>query len=334
MRLSQLTEGLKVLTEKGPAVHQGKRAQKAAVMARKAQHRGDQQAYNYWKTVYQNAMKRMPGTPAHHAANQPKGGQGGAATAAPKAAAGGQAAAQGGGGSAPAAQGASGAQGSAPAAGQPAGHGAAAGGAHGAAGEHPAAEGPKGFSARFKAAKEAVKKASAALTDKIKSAPAATKRLVTDSVYRHKIGKAVAGKLKRMPGSILRSMADEVKEVGKAGLVVVKAARGKKLTHEDKHILKAGAKALATTVIGTIAMGGIAHLTATALAGHFAAETAVKAVGKAALFASVLMAEEASATTLAWVNEVIQGIKDGFDGLGDMDEEKLIEILASVHPAA
>lgn len=327
MRLSDLTEGLKVLTEKN-TVHLGKRAHRAAVMGRKAQHRGDKQAFEYWKRVYQNAMKGMPGTPAHNAAQQAKSGGGQAkAPETRNMAPVGSKEPQGGGQAAPADK----------ASGKPAGGGEAPqGGPEAKPGEHGSEHGEpvkkKTLSDRFKAAKDAVKSASKALADKIKSAPAATKKLLTDPVYRHAVGKKIATKLKHMPASIIHSVVDEVKEVGKAGLVVGKFASGKKLTHEDKHVLKAGAKALAMTVIGTVAIGGIAHLTASALAGHFAAETAVKAVGKAALYASLMSEAERSATTIAWVSEVIQGIKDGFDGLGDMDEEKLTEILSSVYP--
>lgn len=313
MRLRELTEGLRALAEKAPPADQSKRAQRAAMMGRKAQRRGDKRAYEYWKRVYQNAMTRMPGTPHHNAAQQAKASKQGGTAPQP-----GSAPAQSAPAAAPAGQGQA-PQGQAPANGEP------------ATGHQP--EPKKSFSDRFKAAKNAVKAASKALADKIKSAPAATKKLLTDPVYRHSVGKKIAGRLKRMPSSIVHTVVDEVKEVGKAGILVAKAAAGKKLTHEDKHVLKAGAKALATTVIGTVALGGLAHLTASALAGHFAAETAVKAVGKAALYASLVIEAERAATTIAWVNEVIQGIKDGFEGLGDMDEEKLAEILAEAHPA-
>lgn len=172
------------------------------------------------------------------------------------------------------------------------------------------------------------KAAASGAIEKLKNAPAETKRLVMDAEYRKEAGKAAAAKIKKTAAKIALHVVDEVEEVAKAGGVLTKAARGKKLTDEDKHVLKAGAKALASTVIGTVAVGGIAHLTANALATHFALETAAKSIGKAALYAELASEAEEQAGLKAWAEDIIKGIVEGFEKLGDMSPDELADILA------
>lgn len=198
----------------------------------------------------------------------------------------------------------------------------------------PAGDQPKkSWKDKLKGAAQAVGKGVAAAASgavqKLKNAPAETKRLVTDPEYRKETGKAAAAKIKKTAAKIALHVVDEVEEVAKAGGVLTKAARGKKLTDEDKHVLKAGAKAIASTVIGTVAVGGIAHLTANALATHFALETAAKSIGKAALYAELASEAEEMAGLKKWAEDIVNGIVEGFEKLGDMSPDALADILAA-----
>lgn len=207
-------------------------------------------------------------------------------------------------------------------------------GAHGHAPAHtPTGDAPKkSWKDKLKGAAQSVaagvKSAATGAVQKLKNAPAETKRLVTDPEYRKESGKAAAAKIKKTAAKIALHIVDEVEEVAKAGGVLTKAARGKKLTDEDKHVLKAGAKAIASTVLGTVAVGGIAHLTANALATHFALETAAKSIGKAALYAELAAEAEEQAGIRAWTEEIINGIVEGFEKLGDMSPDELADILS------
>lgn len=182
-----------------------------------------------------------------------------------------------------------------------------------------------------KAAVGAAKSAVSSAVEKIKNAPAATKKLVTDSDYRKETGKHVASALKKVAAKTVLHACAEVGEVISAGVVIGKAASGKKLTPHDKHVLKAGAKALATTLIGTVALGGIAHLTATALAQHFAIETAAKSIGKAALYAELTNEAERSAALKGWADDIVDGVVKGFSSLGSMSDDELADILSKTH---
>lgn len=166
----------------------------------------------------------------------------------------------------------------------------------------------------------------------IKGIPAASAKLVTDSQYRKDTAHAMAAGIKKVSAKVVMHVVDEVAEVIKAGVVVGKAASGKKLTDADKHVLKAGAKALATTLIGTVALGGLAHVTAEALATHFAAETAIKSFGKAAIMASD-DGSESKASTTQWAKSIISGIEKGFASLASMSDDELTELLKKAHSA-
>lgn len=179
--------------------------------------------------------------------------------------------------------------------------------------------------------KGAVKTAAAGAVDKLKNAPLAVHKLVADPKFRATVGRKAAAAIKKGAAKAILHACAEVAEVVKAGAVVGKAASGKKLTAEDKHILKAGAKALASTIAGTIAFGGLAHLTAGALAQHFAIETVAKSVGKAAMYAGLATEAEKSAMLQHWAEIIAEGIQKGFAGLGDMDPDKLADILSTVH---
>lgn len=171
-----------------------------------------------------------------------------------------------------------------------------------------------------------LKKSATAASTALKKLPKDVQKLATNPTYRASMGRKLATHIKRIPAKVLLHAIEEVSEVVKAGAVLVKAASGKDLDHKDKHALKAGAKALATTVLGTVVMGGIAHLTVNALAQHFATETAMKSVGKAALFAAaVAVAEEKKAMLRAWAEDVMDAVHIGFATMGTMTDEDIVK---------
>jgi hypothetical protein len=182
-----------------------------------------------------------------------------------------------------------------------------------------------------KAAVAGAKSAATGALQGLKNIPAASRKFVTDADFRKETGKKAAASLKRGVAKAVLHACEEVGEVIEAGAVVGKAASGKKLTKHDKHVLKAGAKALATTLVGTIALGGIAHLTATALAQHFAIETAAKSIGKAALYADLTTEADEKAGLKMWAEHIANGVVKGFSNLGSMSEDKLAEILRDSH---
>lgn len=180
-------------------------------------------------------------------------------------------------------------------------------------------------------AKKAVKAAPGAAKKAAKAAPGAIKKFMTDGAHRKAIGKKAASTLRRKAKAVVADVKHEFKEFKEAGAAIGKLAKHEKLTPHDKKAMKAAIKAIAMTVGGTLAMGGIGHLGVTALAQHFAAETAVKAVGKAAMFAHVLYEAEGGdeAAFDAWAHKMIKGIADQMEGLGDMSPEQLKEIMGA-----
>jgi len=164
----------------------------------------------------------------------------------------------------------------------------------------------------------------------IKDAPKNVKRMLTDKDYRAEVGKKVGGALKKKAKTAWGMVKHEAHEFKVAGKALKKLAKREKLNDDDKKAMKAAAKALAVTVIGTAAMGGIGHLTLGAMAKHFAAETALKAVGRAALFASVHLHEEDAAVMARWAEAVMNSVADEFDKLGEMDPEDVAKLIADV----
>lgn len=291
--LFEMTARLRQLTEDAGIEDPQARAANAARMAQKAAHRGDKSAQSYWKGVYARAKARI----GRAAGKTP--GEGGH-----------------GGGHAPA-------KAAAP---------AAKGGDDARVDQDPSAKKGGGIvkrmSSLLKRASKATSAASAAVAKRIAHLPEGTRKLVMDPEFRRDFARKAAEHVKKIPAKALYAAIEEVEEVIMAGGVLLKAARRKELTDQDKHTLKAGAKALATTVIGTVAIGGVAHLTAQALATHFAAETAAKAVGKAALYTAALVAaDEMKASMAAWAQNVMQGVQFGFASLGSMPEDELASIV-------
>jgi hypothetical protein len=173
--------------------------------------------------------------------------------------------------------------------------------------------------------KEKVKAKVKAAGQALKDLPGNAKKFVQDKKFRKKVGKDMAAAVRRKSAAAVDTIKHEVKEFKMAGAAVKKVAKGEKLNDHDKKAIKAVVKAVAMTVGGTIAMGGVGHLTAAALGQHFAAETAIKSVGKAALFADLMTEDEAAFEQ--WVKKMMNDIADKLEGLGDMSEEELAAII-------
>lgn len=290
--LFDLTAQLRAMTEDAGIENPQARAANAARMAQKASQRQDKPAQLYWKGVYARAKVRV-GKAAGKTPGE-GGGHGGHAPvkatppAAPK-------------------------------------------DANARTDLDPSAKKGgivKRMSGLLKRAASATSAASAAVAKRVAHLPEATRKLVMDPKFRRDFARKASEHIKKIPAKALYAAIEEVEEVVMAGGVLLKAARRKELTDQDRHTLKAGAKALAMTVFGTVAIGGIAHLTASALATHFAAETAAKAVGKAALFTAALVAaDEMKATTAAWAQNVMQGVQFGFASMGSMPDDELASIV-------
>jgi len=178
------------------------------------------------------------------------------------------------------------------------------------------------------------RKAKAAIKDKIvgtaksiKALPKGAAKLVANKEFRKEVGAKASKSLRSKAAHALGTIKHEVKEFKMAGKAVAKLARRESISSHEKKAIKAVVKAVAMTVAGTLVMGGIAHLTAGALAQHFAAETAIKSVGKAALLAHLIYEASDESAFDEWVKSLIQDIADRVEKLGDMSEDDIAAIL-------
>lgn len=172
------------------------------------------------------------------------------------------------------------------------------------------------------------------LLARLKGFPADARKLATDRDFRAKTGRAMAGALKRKSLSVVKGAVDEVRELKDAGHALKKLALRQKLDKHDKHALKGAAKAIGTTIAGTIAIGGIGHLTAAAIGTHFVAETLLKNVARAALFAHVTMRgwpiyESDDAAVAEVVERIIEQVMTKLEGMGSMSDDELVAMLAA-----
>jgi hypothetical protein len=184
-----------------------------------------------------------------------------------------------------------------------------------------------------------------ALTTKSKEAaaafkklPKASKRFFSDPSYRKKAAKSIAGKMRKTAAGAVEHVKEEIHEFKDAGKAVLKLTKGEKISGHEKEVMKKAAKAIAMTVIGTAAFGGLGHLTLGAMAKHFAAETAVKAVAKAAVMSHLmyngipfLTEEEMDEKVLeTWVKSLVNHIADEIEKIADMDEDEIAALLEKV----
>ena len=207
----------------------------------------------------------------------------------------------------------------------------------------------------LKAAKDAMHKALGTVKDvgaktatALRNLPKHAQRMVQDKSYRAEVGKQTAEALRRKGKAAIGQLKKEGAIFKNAGKSLVKVARGKPLTRAEKGNLKHVAKVVAVTAVGGALTGGGAGLvtgglakaggaaaqalTMKAIAGDLAKD-ALKRVGTAALTASVYT-EDAEAETLDhWIDSVLDTVIQGFDRLGDMDQDKLAKLLIKAHGA-
>lgn len=179
-------------------------------------------------------------------------------------------------------------------------------------------------------AKKTVAKAAAGA----KGLPDAAKRLVSDREHRSAVGKKMAEALKRKSVAAAKNLVGELKELKDGGAALKKLALRQPLSKHDKHALKDCAKTIGMTIAGTIAIGGIGHLTAAALGTHFAAEALIKHIGRAALFADVQrigwpIYEGEDGAIEEVVERVIAKVVQRLEGLGSMSDDEIAKILES-----
>lgn len=187
-----------------------------------------------------------------------------------------------------------------------------------------------------KAAPQATKKVASHVAAKIKGLPEEAKRLVTDRTHRAEVGKKMGEALKRKSTAAAKNIVGELRELKDGGVALKKLALRQKLDKHDKHALKESAKAIGMTIAGTIALGGIGHVTAAALSTHFAAETLAKHVGRAALFADIQRSgwpiyESDDAAIQEVVERVMAKVIQELEGLGSMSDEQIADILSKAH---
>jgi hypothetical protein len=202
----------------------------------------------------------------------------------------------------------------------------------------PAPEKKKGKIARAKekikkagGVKSALKKGAKKAAKAIKGLPKEVAKLMHDKDHRKEVGQKAAKAIRRKAKAVVADVKHEFKEFKDAGKAIGKLAKREKLTDHDKKAMKAAVMAIGMTVGGTIAMGGVGHLTAIALGQHFAAETAVKSIGKAALFAHILHESEGDEGAFdKWAEQMVLEIADRMENLGNMTPEQIETILSDV----
>lgn len=180
--------------------------------------------------------------------------------------------------------------------------------------------------------KKVARGASSALagpSKKLQKLEPSARKLVTDKMFRRKASQEAVAAVKKIPPKNIYDAAVSSEEVSRAGGVLLKAAASSSLDDHDKKLLKDGAKALATAVLAGTSIKSMDASTTRKLAAQFAADAAVKSVGKAALYMSAISKnEEALATTAAWAQNVVHGVQVGFATLGSLSDEDLVDILS------
>ena len=184
------------------------------------------------------------------------------------------------------------------------------------------------------ALRKAIGKVSDVAKGAVRRLPTDAQKLVTDREYRAATGKKMAEALRRKSIHAAKSIVDELHELKDGAAALKKLALRQKLTKHDKRALKGAAKAIGTTIAGTILLGGISHLTAAALGTHFVAETLIKHAGRAALFADIQrlgwpIFEENDAAVQEVVERIIQKVIQDLESVGEMSDEEIADILVA-----
>lgn len=202
-----------------------------------------------------------------------------------------------------------------------------------------AAAGGKAVAKAGGAVKAKAPQLKASVAERIKSLPEDAKRLVTDSTFRSEVGAKMGQALRRKSVAAAKYIAAEVRELKDAGGALKKLALRQELTKHDKHALKAAAVSIATTVAGSIVLGGIGHLTANALAQHFVGEALLKTAGRAALFAHVVrsgwpICESDDAAVREVVERILERVAGELEALGGLSDEQAMELLTTLRQAS
>lgn len=171
-----------------------------------------------------------------------------------------------------------------------------------------------------------------------KSLPKSSKRFFADKSYRKQVARDVASSIRKKASHAVDHVKEEALEFKDAGKALSKLAQKKELTNHEKTAIKKAAKAVAVTVVGTVALGGLSHLTVAALAKHFAAETAAKAVAKAAVMSSLMRAsvpfltedEITEQVMESWVKNLVNSIADEMEKLGNASPEEMASLLTKI----
>jgi len=166
----------------------------------------------------------------------------------------------------------------------------------------------------------------AGLAEKAAKLPAQTRRLFDDPGYRAEVGKAAGQAIRRKGRAAVGMLAQELREYRAAGAAIAKMSSGQELSADEKKVIGRAVRSLAVTVAGSIAIGGLGHLTAQALATHWAAEATAKAVGRAALFAS----RHAQDQIDAFLTKMVELIAGSADQFGQADDEALTKLLGDM----
>lgn len=216
------------------------------------------------------------------------------------------------------------------------GGGGGGGGEEGGSGEEGGGEGGE-HETFFKALKSKSKAAAKAFKD----LPSSSKKFFTSKEHRKKVATAAAKSFRKKATHAVKHVRDEIHEFKDAGKALGKLAKGGKLSGHEKKALKQSAKTIATTVAGTIAMGGLAHVTLAGLAGHWAAETAIKSVAKAAVMAHMMRAgggpaylteEEIESKMLeVWAKNLVHNIAEKFEDFANAGPDEVMEVLQQLH---
>jgi len=187
----------------------------------------------------------------------------------------------------------------------------------------PAADQPKpagpGFLSRLT-------EAGGQLAERAKRLPADARRLFDDPGYRAEVGRQASETLRRKGRAAVQFIKHDVELARRAGGSIAKLSRGEPLDQHDKEAIGHVARQVASAVVGSLAIGGLAHLTAGALAAHWALEASAKAVTKAARFARRAQAGEVG----GFVDELVAMMAEEADQFGQADDDGLTRLLEGI----
>lgn len=177
-----------------------------------------------------------------------------------------------------------------------------------------------------------VTQAGGQLAEQVKRLPGEARRLFNDPQYRAEVGRQAGLAVRRKANAMVNGLVEELRDYRNAGATIAKMSRGERLTDEDKRFISKAVSSAASTVAGAIALGGIGHLTATALATHWAVEAVAKQGGRAALFAGRhAQRDDGVEAFLTKMVELIAGSAEQFGQVDDDDLANLLRGMSAMH---